>query len=161
MTEQTKWTPEPVAYQYKFIDPLSGNSVWRFDRGPWNAQKPRSSRPLYAMQGIANPEAVSKLIKAAREAHDGLREIARRFEHARSEARGFAEELRLALAALEQERGAPSITARTVATEEGVASEVEYVNENGVVVGYWAYGHFDTRYPYQGEQHQSGGEHEQ
>ena len=31
---------------------------------------------------------------------------------------------------------------------EGVVSEVEYRDENGVVVGYWAFGSFDPNLPY-------------
>src|SRR5690554_6154421 len=39
---------EVVAYQYRFTDPISGTPLWRFDAGPWNAQNPKASRPLYA-----------------------------------------------------------------------------------------------------------------
>lgn len=39
---------QPTAYQYQFLDPISGRPVWRFHPGPWNAQRPRGSRPLYA-----------------------------------------------------------------------------------------------------------------
>jgi len=31
-----------------------------------------------------------------------------------------------------------------------VISEVEYYDENGVTIGYWAYGSFDPSMPYQG-----------
>lgn len=35
-----------------------------------------------------------------------------------------------------------------VSIDGGVVSEVEYRDVNGMVVGYWAYGHFDPNYPY-------------
>ena len=40
--------------------------------------------------------------------------------------------------------------ARTVETVQGVPAEVEYTNQNGEVIGYWAYGEFDPNLPYQG-----------
>lgn len=33
----------------------------------------------------------------------------------------------------------------------GVASEVEFVDEEGQMVGYWAYGHFNPSLPYHGQ----------
>lgn len=30
-------------------------------------------------------------------------------------------------------------------------TEIEYRDDTGVVVGYWAYGHYDPELPYQGE----------
>lgn len=30
----------------------------------------------------------------------------------------------------------------------GVVAEVAYIDRNGEVVGYWAYGHFDPNLPY-------------
>lgn len=38
---------EPVAYRYRFTDPISGSSIWRFDSAPWNGQKPREAQALY------------------------------------------------------------------------------------------------------------------
>jgi hypothetical protein len=32
----------------------------------------------------------------------------------------------------------------------GVVSEVEYLDENGMVIGYWCHGQFDPSLPYQG-----------
>ena len=31
-----------------------------------------------------------------------------------------------------------------------VVAEIEYYDENGVTIGYWAYGYFDPSLPYQG-----------
>ena len=36
------------------------------------------------------------------------------------------------------------------ARDGGYASEIEYKDENGIVVGYWAYGNYDPELPYQG-----------
>lgn len=44
------------------------------------------------------------------------------------------------------------ITERIVATAgHCVVSEIEYLDRNGKVVGYWAYGYYDPSLPYQGE----------
>ncbi len=32
----------------------------------------------------------------------------------------------------------------------GIPAEIEYVGRGGKVVGFWAYGYFDTSYPYKG-----------
>lgn len=40
---------------------------------------------------------------------------------------------------------------RIVRVDGGFASEVEYTNDDGVRVGYWAYGYYDPSLPYQGE----------
>jgi hypothetical protein len=37
------------------------------------------------------------------------------------------------------------------AIDGGVASELEYVDDNGKTVGYWAYGSWDDNLPYRGE----------
>lgn len=39
---------KPVAYQYRYSDPVSGMPVWRFSGGHWNGQRPRETQPLYA-----------------------------------------------------------------------------------------------------------------
>ena len=39
---------------------------------------------------------------------------------------------------------------RVMQSDGGTASEIEYTNGAGEVVGYWAYVYFDTRLPYQG-----------
>ncbi len=43
------------------------------------------------------------------------------------------------------------VNSRIVATCQGHAAEIEYVDDDGVRVGYWAYGSYDTELPYQGE----------
>ena len=43
-------------------------------------------------------------------------------------------------------------TERVVCTAgDNVPAEIEYRDEEGNVVGYWAYGSWDPAYPYQGE----------
>ena len=43
------------------------------------------------------------------------------------------------------------IQSRVVDQINGTASEIEYTDKRGRVVGYWAYGSFDPTLPYQGE----------
>ena len=43
------------------------------------------------------------------------------------------------------------ITAKTIGTAgDNVPAEVEYYGRGGKVIGFWAYGYFDPKYPYQG-----------
>ena len=44
-----------------------------------------------------------------------------------------------------------AIQERVVSRIEGTACEIEYTGRLGRVIGYWAYGSFDPRLPYQGE----------
>ena len=39
---------EPVAYRYRYSDPVSGKPVWRNSSGSWNGQQPSETQPLYA-----------------------------------------------------------------------------------------------------------------
>ena len=38
---------------------------------------------------------------------------------------------------------------------EGYEAEYEVLDRNNKVVGYWAYGHYDTRLPYRGQDEDS------
>jgi hypothetical protein len=40
--------------------------------------------------------------------------------------------------------------ARILSIDGGGPSEIEFIDENGARVGYWAYGSYDPAYPYQG-----------
>ena len=42
---------EPYSYIYEYANPIDGSPVWRDTPGYWNAQYPRSSKPLYALPG--------------------------------------------------------------------------------------------------------------
>lgn len=42
------------------------------------------------------------------------------------------------------------LTETVKSVDVGVASELEYKDELGNVVGYWAYGYYDPSLPYQG-----------
>lgn len=43
------------------------------------------------------------------------------------------------------------VTEKVMATVgDGVVSEIEYRGRGGKMVGYWAYGYFDPKLPYQG-----------
>lgn len=42
------------------------------------------------------------------------------------------------------------ITETVKSVDGGVVSEVEYRGRGGLIVGYWAYGHFDPAFPYKG-----------
>lgn len=42
---------EPHSYIYEYANPIDGSPVWRDVPGYWNAQYPRSSKPLYALPG--------------------------------------------------------------------------------------------------------------
>ena len=43
------------------------------------------------------------------------------------------------------------ITAKTIGTAgDNVPAEIEYYGRSGKVIGFWAYGYFDPKYPYQG-----------
>ncbi|WP_157657720.1 hypothetical protein [Burkholderia ubonensis] len=43
-----------------------------------------------------------------------------------------------------------TITEKVKSVDGGVPSEVEYSGRRGKLVGYWAYGYFDPKLPYQG-----------
>lgn len=43
------------------------------------------------------------------------------------------------------------VTETIKAIDGGVPSEIEYRDESGEVVGYWAYGYYDPSLPYQGD----------
>lgn len=46
-----------------------------------------------------------------------------------------------------------SIRGRIVITAaDSTPAEIEYTNDSGEIVGYWAYGSFDPAYPYQGNE---------
>lgn len=42
------------------------------------------------------------------------------------------------------------ITETIMSVDGGVVSEIEYRDRKGVVVGHWAYGSFNPKYPYRG-----------
>lgn len=42
------------------------------------------------------------------------------------------------------------ITARVVSHDGGYPSEIEYRDSDGYLIGYWAFGYFDPKLPYQG-----------
>jgi len=44
---------EPYSYIYEYSNPIDGSPVWRNVPGYWNAQFPKSSKPLYAMPGAS------------------------------------------------------------------------------------------------------------
>lgn len=43
---------EPYSYIYEYSNPIDGSPVWRDVPGYWNAQYPKSSKPLYALPGV-------------------------------------------------------------------------------------------------------------
>jgi hypothetical protein len=43
-----------------------------------------------------------------------------------------------------------TISERVVCSIEGTSAEIEFTDRWGRVIGYWAYGSFDPRLPYQG-----------
>ena len=43
-----------------------------------------------------------------------------------------------------------TVQERVICRHEGTACEVEFTGRGGRVIGYWAYGVFDPRLPYQG-----------
>ena len=49
---------EPYSYIYEYSNPIDGSPVWRDKPGYWNAQFPKSSKPLYLAPG-AQPAAPS------------------------------------------------------------------------------------------------------
>ena len=42
---------EPYLYIYEYSNPIDGSPVWRDKPGYWNAQFPKSSKPLYLAPG--------------------------------------------------------------------------------------------------------------
>lgn len=44
------------------------------------------------------------------------------------------------------------ITCETKQVVQGVSAEEEYRDCRGRVIGYWAHGHWDPQYPYQGNE---------
>lgn len=38
----------PVAWRYRYVDPVSGKPIWRYSYNLWNGQRPSESQPLYA-----------------------------------------------------------------------------------------------------------------
>lgn len=54
---------EPVAYRYRFSDPMSGRPVWRFSSAQWNGQRPSEAEPLYARPATAD-EALEQAARA-------------------------------------------------------------------------------------------------
>ena len=42
---------EPYSYIYEYSNPIDGSPVWRDMPGYWNAQFPKSSKPLYLAPG--------------------------------------------------------------------------------------------------------------
>jgi len=52
VTEMEK--QKPYSYIYEYANPIDGSPVWRDTPGYWNAQYPRSSKPLYALPGAQN-----------------------------------------------------------------------------------------------------------
>ena len=42
---------EPYSYIYEYSNPIDGSPVWRDKPGYWNAQFPKSSKPLYLAPG--------------------------------------------------------------------------------------------------------------
>ena len=47
---------EPYSYIYEYANPIDGSPVWRDKPGYWNAQFPKSSKPLYLAPGAKGEE---------------------------------------------------------------------------------------------------------
>ena len=60
---------EPVAWMYRYVDPISGNPIWRYSNELWNGQRPRESQPLYA-----HPPQPSETVAEAADARLATRE---------------------------------------------------------------------------------------
>ena len=63
---------EPYSYIYEYSNPIDGSPVWRDKPGYWNAQFPKSSKPLYLAPGAQPaPSALAEAIIADMQAqHD-------------------------------------------------------------------------------------------
>ena len=63
---------EPYLYIYEYSNPIDGSPVWRDKPGYWNAQFPKSSKPLYLAPGAQPaPSALAEAIIADMQAqHD-------------------------------------------------------------------------------------------
>ena len=53
---------KPRSYLYRYMDPMSGRTVWRSDNSLWNGQRPAETEALYSETDYAALEA--KLAKA-------------------------------------------------------------------------------------------------
>jgi hypothetical protein len=75
---------EPVAYRYRFSDPISGKPVWRSDFYTWNGQKYEESEALYTHPA---PQAEQKSLKVDADeiALKAAQEIALMWGHDRSQ----------------------------------------------------------------------------
>lgn len=57
----------PVAWRYRYVDPVSGKPIWRYSNNLWNGQRPSESQPLYAhppqpSEKVADTDAIAKAI---------------------------------------------------------------------------------------------------
>ena len=50
---------EPYSYIYEYSNPIDGSPVWRDKPGYWNAQFPKSSKPLYLAPGAQPAPSIS------------------------------------------------------------------------------------------------------
>ena len=48
---ETMEKQEPYSYIYEYSNPIDGSPVWRDKPGYWNAQFPKSSKPLFLAPG--------------------------------------------------------------------------------------------------------------
>ena len=55
---------KPVAWRYRYTDPVSGKPVWRYDNRLWNGQRPSERQALYARPAPQPSEPVEALISA-------------------------------------------------------------------------------------------------
>ena len=62
----------PVAWRYRYVDPVSGKPIWRYSNNLWNGQRPSESQPLYAHP----PQPSEKVAEALRGLMAAYKEIA-------------------------------------------------------------------------------------
>ncbi|WP_418024892.1 hypothetical protein ACNKFW_15375 (plasmid) [Paracoccus sp. TD-10] len=61
----------PVAWRYRYVDPVSGKPIWRYSNNLWNGQRPSESQPLFAHP----PQPSETVAEAATHALDACRII--------------------------------------------------------------------------------------
>ena len=108
------------------------------------SEKTSMSAPVHAV--VMRPEWLRAIAKAA----SSLRFTADNWEWMTDEAKRESNQIADTLTELENAVHFGHVRSEVKATEQGHVAEEAFYDADGNIIGYWAYGHYDPAYPFQG-----------
>jgi hypothetical protein len=109
-----------------------------------SSEKTSESAPVHAV--VMRPEWLLAIAKAA----SSIRFTANNWEWVTESAKQESIKIADTLTEIENAIHHKYATSKIMATEQGHIAEEAFYDVDGNMIGYWAYGHYDPAYPFQG-----------